>query len=227
MSTPNAWLDTEPVRVAAEQMLLATDAMRQNGQTIYPPHDQVLRALELCPPEQCRCVIVGQDPYHGHGQACGLSFSVAPDCAMPPSLRNIFDKLVSDIGCPYPSTGDLTPWAERGVLLLNSTLTVEGGRPASHAGMGWEQVTGHVLTRSLYLPQTVVYLLWGRKAQDLMESVSQGRRDIYHKYALTSSHPSPYSVKSGPRPFAGSHPFSTTNKILKAEGETPIDWKLP
>ncbi|MDM0044995.1 uracil-DNA glycosylase [Variovorax dokdonensis] len=170
------------------------------GATIFPP--QPLRALQLTPPESVRIVILGQDPYHGRGQAEGLAFSVAPGIALPPSLRNIFKELQRDLGVappPFPDPGgSLVKWATHGVLLLNTCLTVEEGRPASHSGKGWEALTDAVIRHVAESPQPVVFMLWGSHAQGKRALIDAGRHQV-----LVANHPSPLSALRPPLPFIG------------------------
>jgi uracil-DNA glycosylase len=189
------------------------------GKEVYPPKEQVFRALELCPLEKTKVVIIGQDPYHGPGQANGLAFSVNKGVKLPPSLRNIYEELVSDLDVSYPKHGDLTQWAERGVLLLNTILTVEKGKPLSHAGLGWEYYTLNCIN-ALFIKQInpIVFILWGINARKYKEYV---RGEGY--LILESSHPSPYSAHKG---FFGSKPFSKANEFLKAYGADPVDWSI-
>ena len=189
------------------------------GRGFFPPAPLVFNALRLTPPDDVRVVILGQDPYHGRGQAMGLCFSVPAGVAPPPSLRNIFTELGTDLGLPQPSTGDLTPWAARGVLLLNSVLTVSPGAPASHAGRGWEQFTDRVIAELSARTEGIVFLLWGRYAQQKGAIVDAGRHHV-----LTAAHPSPYSAGSG---FFGCRHFSRANALLEADGRAPKDWSLP
>lgn len=172
----------------------------QEGAVVFPP--QPLRALELTPPEAVRVVILGQDPYHGRGQAEGLAFSVAPGVALPPSLRNIFKELERDLGTPPPSFpepgGSLAKWARNGVLLLNTCLTVEEGQPASHAGRGWETLTDAVIRQVAEGPQPVVFMLWGSHAQSKRALI-----DVRRHKVLTANHPSPLSALRPPVPFIG------------------------
>ena len=175
------------------------------GAAIFPP--QPLRALELTPPEQVRVVILGQDPYHGRGQAEGLSFSVAPGVALPPSLRNIFKELQRDLGTPPPAFpspgGSLVKWARNGVLLLNTCLTVEEGQPASHAGKGWEVLTDAVIRKVASGEHPVVFMLWGAHAQGKRALIDASRHKV-----LVSNHPSPLSAMRPPLPFIGNGHFS-------------------
>jgi uracil-DNA glycosylase len=188
------------------------------GRRFYPPADKVFNALALTPFDDVRVVILGQDPYHGAGQAMGLCFSVPAGVPLPPSLRNIYDELVTDLGVPPPTTGDLTPWAERGVLLLNAVLTVSPGAPASHAGKGWERFTDRAISELSARRDGVVFLLWGRYAQE-----KGARVDGTRHHVLTASHPSPYSVAG----FTGCRHFSRANGLLEADGTPGIDWRLP
>ena len=188
------------------------------GRRFYPPADRVFNAMELTPFEDVRVVILGQDPYHGAGQAMGLCFSVPQGVPLPPSLRNIYEELSTDLGVPRPTTGDLTPWAERGVLLLNAVLTVSPGKPASHAGKGWEQFTDRAITELSTRRDGIVFLLWGKYAQDKGSKVDTSRHHV-----LTARHPSPYSVSG----FFGCRHFSKANALLESNGGTVIDWRLP
>lgn len=169
----DAWFSLLPVDVATntEALLARVEAMRAE-ETIYPPQDDILNALAFTAPGDVRVVILGQDPYHGPGQAMGLSFSVPAGEKLPPSLRNIYKEMVSDLGCGMPKSGDLTPWANQGVLLLNTTLTVREHEAASHAKLGWQVLTSHVMKACFELPQPVVFLAWGRHAQQLIEKAA-------------------------------------------------------
>jgi uracil-DNA glycosylase len=189
------------------------------GRGFYPPGPLVFNALRLTPLDRVRIVILGQDPYHGRGQAMGLSFSVPPGVTPPPSLRNIFAELGTDLGLPVPRSGDLTQWAERGVLLLNSVLTVGPGSPASHAGKGWEAFTDRVIAEVSARCEGVVFLLWGRYAQQKGAIVDTTRHHV-----LTAAHPSPYSASNG---FFGCRHFSRANALLEQGGQAPVDWRLP
>ena len=189
------------------------------GRGFYPPGPLVFNALRLTPLDRVRIVILGQDPYHGRGQAMGLSFSVPPGVTPPPSLRNIFAELGTDLGLPVPRSGDLTQWAERGVLLLNSVLTVGPGSPASHAGKGWEAFTDRVIAEVSARREGVVFLLWGRYAQQKGAIVDTARHHV-----LTAAHPSPYSASNG---FFGCRHFSRANALLEQGGQAPVDWRLP
>lgn len=188
-----------------------------SGALIYPPRP--LRALELTPLAQVRVVILGQDPYHGPGQAEGLAFSVAPGVKIPPSLRNMFKELQRDLGRPAPTHGSLVRWAQQGVLLLNTCLTVEDGQPASHAGQGWEVLTDAVIRRCSESGPPKVFLLWGAHAQKKRELIDGDRHRV-----LCANHPSPLSASRGPVPFIGSGHFGAVNHWLTAQGGTTVDW---
>ena len=204
-----------------------TDRCAQ-GAVIYPP--QPLRALELTSLAQTRVVILGQDPYHGAGQAEGLSFSVAKGVKVPPSLRNIFKELKREgLADHSGSSGSLVPWARQGVLLLNTTLTVEEGRPASHAGRGWELLTDEILLAVVHQARPAVFMLWGSHAQKTWDRVwdaSQGcdRNHISRHCILKSNHPSPLSALRGPVPFMGNDHFRQANEFLVVRGEAAVRW---
>ena len=199
------------------------------GHDIYPAQDKIFRALTLTPPEKTRVVIVGQDPYINPGQADGLAFSCTKT-PLPPSLKNIFKELTEDIGCPMPASGDLTPWAERGVLLLNTTLTVFEGMSNSHGGWGWMDFTHDVIKAALTLPQPIVFILWGGKARAFVADLLISSRSKDKKGCLWSSHPSPLGATKGGDgvpAFKGSRPFSNANAMLTQMGGEPVDWVLP
>jgi uracil-DNA glycosylase len=188
------------------------------GRRYLPSGENVLRAFKQ-PFADVRVLIVGQDPYPTPGHAVGLSFSVAPEVKrLPPSLVNIFREYSDDLGYPAPTCGDLTPWSERGVLLLNRVLTVQPGKPGSHRGKGWEEVTEQAI-KALAARQTepLVAILWGRDARTLVPLLGGVP-------CIESAHPSPYSAANG---FFGSHPFSRANQLLSQQGAEPVDWKLP
>lgn len=189
------------------------------GHRYLPAGENVLRAFTF-PFEEVRVLIVGQDPYPTPGHAVGLSFSVAPDVRpVPRSLGNIFNEYSTDLGYPVPATGDLTPWAQRGVMLLNRVLTVRPGSPASHRGKGWEAVTERAIRALVARPQPLVAVLWGRDAATLKPMLAEGGCAV-----IESVHPSPLSASRG---FFGSRPFSRTNELLEKMGAEPIDWRLP
>ncbi len=185
---------------------------------VYPPHEHVFKAFHLTPYEEVKALILGQDPYHGHGQANGLCFSVDPSMPIPPSLRNIFKELEEDLGTDIPPSGNLEPWAKRGVLLLNATLTVRANQAGSHQGKGWEIFTDEVIKAVNEKERRVVFLLWGafaRKKKDLI--------NLKRHVVIESPHPSPLSAHRG---FLGSKPFSRANKALQEVGIGPVDWSL-
>jgi uracil-DNA glycosylase len=189
------------------------------GATIYPLRP--LHALELTPLHEARAVIVGQDPYHGPGQAHGLAFSVPDAVAPPPSLRNIFLELNSDLGCPIPKSGNLERWARQGVLLLNAVFTVEEGKPGSHVNRGWERLSESVIERLAADERPKVFLLWGAFAQAQRALIeANGPRHL----VLAANHPSPLSARRPPVPFFGCRHFSKANEFLEQHGRGSIDW---
>lgn len=193
---------------------------KQAGKTIYPPGPEVFNALNTTPLSQVKVVILGQDPYHGAGQAHGLCFSVRRGVMLPPSLQNIYREIQSDLGIPPARHGELTHWAEQGVLLLNSVLTVQAGMAASHQGRGWETFTDAVVKVLNEQRENLVFLLWGSYAQ------RKGRIiDTRRHLVLRAAHPSPLSANRGG--WFGCHHFSQANHYLEAHGRAPIDWSLP
>jgi uracil-DNA glycosylase len=193
-------------------------AERDKGKRIFPKGSEWFHALDVTPLEQVRVVILGQDPYHGEGQAHGLCFSVKPGVRPPPSLINIYKEMKSDLGLEPPSHGNLEAWAKQGVLLLNAVLTVEAGRAGSHQGKGWERFTDAVIRLVNDQPRPVVFILWGAYAQRKAAFVDRQRHLV-----LAAAHPSPLSAHNG---FFGSRPFSKANEFLIASDQDPIDWKL-
>ena len=191
---------------------------RNTGQIIYPQGQNIFAAFDKTPIEKVKVVILGQDPYHGTGQAHGLSFSVPEKQAIPPSLQNIFKELKSDLNIPIPKTGNLEKWAGQGVLLLNATLTVRANQPGSHQKKGWEYFTDSVIKLLSANRSGIVFLLWGKYAQ-----AKQPLIDTTKHFILSCPHPSPFSADKG---FFGCKHFSKTNEILVEEGLTPIHWKL-
>lgn len=187
-------------------------------QTIYPNMYNIFNALHYTSYANTKAVIIGQDPYHGPNQAHGLSFSVLPGVEPPPSLKNIFKELKNDLGCPIPQSGSLEKWAEQGVLLLNSVLTVRAGQPNSHRGKGWEIFTDQVIKILNERETPVIFLLWGKNAQEKQRLITNSRH-----YKILSPHPSPLSAHRG---FFGSKPFSKTNRYLREIGLGEIDWRL-
>jgi uracil-DNA glycosylase len=187
--------------------------------TVYPPGHQIFAAFDHTPFDRVKVVVLGQDPYHGEGQAHGLSFSVPHGVRKPPSLANIFKEIRSDLGLPEPATGDLTPWARQGVLLLNATLTVRAHSPASHQGKGWERFTDAAIRKLSAEKEHLVFLLWGNPAQQKGALI-----DNHRHLVLRAPHPSPLSAHRG---FFGCHHFSATNHYLTSKGITPIQWMIP
>ena len=189
-----------------------------SGRTIYPPADDIFNAFHLTPLKEVKCVIIGQDPYHGVGQAHGLCFSVKPDVDIPPSLVNIYKELEDDLGCYVPDNGYLVKWAKQGVLLLNSVLTVRAHQAFSHQGIGWEQFTDAVMNILNEQDRPIVFLLWGRPAQQKAAKLNNPNHLI-----LKAPHPSPLSAYRG---FFGCRHFSKANDFLKEHGLEPIDWQI-
>ena len=198
------------------QELQAFVQKRRSEVRVFPEEKNVFNALELTPFESVKVVILGQDPYHGFGQAHGLSFSVQKGTPLPPSLKNIYKELQEDIGGELPTEGDLSHWAKQGVLLLNTVLTVEEGNANSHKGMGWERLTNRLIESLNELKHPVIFILWGKPAQDKEKLITNPNHVI-----LKAPHPSPLSAYRG---FFGSKPFSRVNDILIQQGQTPIRW---
>jgi uracil-DNA glycosylase len=183
---------------------------------VYPPPRLIFNAFALCPFPTVKVVILGQDPYHGHGQAHGLSFSVPDGMSLPPSLQNIYKEIVADTGAEPPKSGNLERWAKQGVLLLNATLTVRRGEPASHRGIGWETFTDAVISKISTEKNHVVFMLWGKYAQDKRALIDEKKHCV-----LIAAHPSPLSARNG---WFGCRHFSRANAYLKAHGQKPIAW---
>ena len=198
------------------QELQAFVQKRRAEVRVFPEEKNVFNALELTPFESVKVVILGQDPYHGFGQAHGLSFSVQKGTPLPPSLKNIYKELQEDIGGEFPTEGDLSHWAKQGVLLLNTVLTVEEGNANSHKGKGWERLTNRLIESLNELNHPVIFILWGKPAQDKEKLIINPNHVI-----LKAPHPSPLSAYRG---FFGSKPFSRVNGILIQQGQTPIRW---
>lgn len=186
--------------------------------TIFPPKEYIFNALKLTSYENTKVVIVGQDPYHGVGEAHGLSFSVQEGIKIPPSLQNIYKELNTDLGIPIHNKGDLTKWGKEGVLMLNAVLTVEKDKPASHRNKGWELLTDYIIKVLNQKEEPVVFILWGNFAKEKTKYITNPNH-----YIITSPHPSPFSARSG---FFGSKPFSKTNEYLKSKNLKEIDWNL-
>lgn len=201
-----------------EQIVMFLKHEKALGKTIYPPGNLMFNAFEKTPFDNVKVVILGQDPYHGPNQAHGLCFSVQKGVKPPPSLVNIYKELQSDIGMNIPETGDLTKWAESGVLLLNAILTVRAGEPASHSKIGWETFTDAVIRKISEEKEGVVFMLWGKFAQDKQVLI-----DATKHYILKAAHPSPFSADKG---FYGCRHFSKANELLVKDGKEPVDWQL-
>lgn len=218
---PSSWLAAlEPeTRKPYWDQLQEFVAAEREQHPVYPPAEDVFNAFRYTPLEQVKVVLLGQDPYPGAGQAHGLCFSVRPGVKLPGSLRNIYQELRDDLGIVPPRHGCLVSWAQQGVLLLNTCLTVRAEAPNSHAGRGWEQFTDAALAAVNALPRRVVFLLWGAFAQKKRKRIDESRHVV-----LTAAHPSPLSAATG---FFGSRPFSKANAALLAAGQSPVDWRLP
>lgn len=216
---PEAWRTVltphlDPVRTAELGAFVAGEYATE---TVFPPVEDLFSAYRLCSPEQCRVLILGQDPYHKAGQAHGLSFSVRDGVSVPPSLRNVYKELADDLGVPMSKSGNLTAWAEQGVLLLNAVMTVRQAKPGSHANKGWEEFTDATIKALDATDSRVVFLLWGGYARKKAALVTNPTHVV-----LEAGHPSPMN----PRGFLGSRPFSATNKALADVGLPTIDWDL-
>ena len=206
----------QPYMIELRAFLLAEKKL---GKDIFPPGDKIFNAFNHTPLDQVRVVILGQDPYHGPGQAHGLCFSVGLDVKVPPSLQNIFKEIHAELGLPIPAHGHLTNWADQGVLLLNSVLSVEAGRAGSHQGKGWEIFTDRVVDIINRECESVVFMLWGSYAQRKGAIIDRHRHCV-----LTAPHPSPLSAHRG---FFGCGHFKSANDYLASQGRAPIDWRLP
>ena len=213
-----SWKEVLSPEFEKDYFIRLTDFVRQEYQTttVYPPGKLIFNAFNLCPYPKVKVVIIGQDPYHGPGQAHGLCFSVNDGVPFPPSLQNIFKEIQSDLGSPIPETGNLTRWAEQGVLMLNATLTVRAHQAGSHQHRGWEEFTDAAIRALAENREHLVFILWGAYAQKKGAFISRDRHLV-----LTSVHPSPLSAYHG---FFGNKHFSRANAYLEAHGETPIVW---
>ena len=219
---PDSWkkpLEEVCSRPEIDSLVQFLKEREEAGATIYPAKQNIFAALKETPFDKVSVVVVGQDPYHGQGQAHGLSFSVPPGIAIPPSLRNIFKELHNDIGMPIPKNGTLTCWAEQGVLLLNAILTVEEGKPASHAGRGWEIFTDAIIEQVIKRKHPTVLMLWGAYAQKKVQNLHMHIDPKIH-LILKAAHPSPLSVKG----FLGCQHFSKANQFLKKHHLPEINW---
>ncbi len=208
-------LASEPMQALAAFLR----AEKAKGKAVYPPGPLIFNAFNHTPFEAVRVVILGQDPYHGPGQAHGLSFSVPDGVPPPPSLQNIFKEQARDLGLPMPATGNLTPWADRGVLLLNAVLTVEAGKAGSHQGKGWEEFTDAAIRALSDRREGLVFMLWGAYAQAKGVKIDRNRHCI-----LRAPHPSPLSAHRG---FLGCGHFSAANRYLQGRGQPAMDWRIP
>ena len=206
-------------KVYFQQIVSFLKTEKALGKKIYPPGPSIFNAFNETPFDKVKVVILGQDPYHGEGQAHGLSFSVPPGIKPPPSLVNIFKELHEDLGIPIPLSGDLSKWAKQGVLLLNAALTVRAGEPFSHAKYGWAAFTDAVIKTISDQKTGVIFLLWGKFAQEKQALIDETKHFI-----LKAAHPSPFSADKG---FFGCKHFSKTNQLLMQNDQQPIDWKLP
>ncbi len=217
---PEAWREflSEAVNAGSFRQLSSFLNAEYREQTVFPPLDDLFTAFRLTLPDRVKAVILGQDPYHDDGQAHGLAFSVRAGVRFPPSLRNIFKELNADLNLPVPKDGLLTAWAEQGVLLLNTVLTVRAHQPTSHQKHGWEPFTDAVIAELSRKKEHLIYVLWGAPAQAKQPLIDTGKHTV-----ICSAHPSPLSAHRG---FFGSRPFSAVNRDLAAHGMTPIDWNL-
>lgn len=217
----NSWdevLEEEFNKPYFQQLLLKVDEEYQKH-TVYPPQDKIFSAFKLCDYKDIKVVLLGQDPYHGYGQAHGLCFSVLPGVTPPPSLKNIFKEMADDVHVSEPNHGCLVSLARQGVLLLNTVLTVREGQPNSHAGLGWQTFTDAVIKKVNELDKPVVFLLWGANAKSKIPLITNKKHLI-----LSCAHPSPFSAYNG---FFGCKHFSKTNSFLKANGREEINWQIP
>lgn len=210
------WMHTE-MEKPYYQKLMAFLENEYTGERCFPPSPLIFNALNACAPEEVRVVIIGQDPYHGEGEANGLSFSVPQGVKIPPSLRNIFRELEQDLGIPVPSHGDLSHWALQGVLLLNAILSVREGKPGSHKNMGWETFTDAIISKLSARRDGLIFMLWGAHAQKKQRLI-----DLNRHVVLLSGHPSPLSANQGK--WFGNRHFSKANTILSSNGQQPILW---
>ena len=211
-------LHTEFSKAYFENIVAFLKTERAQGKTIYPPGSLIFNAFEKTPFNKLKVLLLGQDPYHGNGQAMGLSFSVPKGVRLPPSLINIFKELHDDVGVPIPPTGDLTPWTEQGIMLLNAALTVRAAEPNSHAKIGWHQFTDAVIKKVSDEKEGIIFLLWGAFAHQKQELIDQTKHHV-----LKAAHPSPYSADKG---FFGCRHFSKTNEFLVSQKQDAINWAL-
>ncbi|MEG1554272.1 MAG: uracil-DNA glycosylase [Rikenellaceae bacterium] len=219
ITIPKSWIDFALEERDKDYYKPLSDFIKSEyaSAKVYPPENLVFSALKYCAPEQVKVVIIGQDPYHGEGQANGLSFSVSDGIMMPPSLKNIFKEVCSDMGVEYPKSGNLQRWATQGVLMLNASLTVRCGEPLSHSGKGWEQMTDDLISYLSATQKHIVYILWGGYAKRKIKLIDQSNNLI-----LTANHPSPLSANRGG--FFGCRHFSKANAYLLETRGVKIDW---
>ncbi len=220
MLLPESWqavLGDELDKPYFQQLTEFVEEERARHQ-VFPPREQVFAALEATPYDKVKVLILGQDPYHGEGQAHGMCFSVRPGVKTPPSLRNIFKEMKDELGHPIPDNGYLMPWARQGVLLLNAVLTVRQGEANSHKGKGWEKFTDAVIKAVADRPDPAVFVLWGNYAKKKLPLIDTERHAV-----VQGAHPSPLSAKL----FLGSRPFTRIDEAVKAQGHDPIDWRIP
>ena len=213
------WKEVLSKYMSTEEYKNLEEAVRKEyaSTQVFPPQGQVFNALKKTPYEDVKCVIIGQDPYHDDGQAMGLCFSVNKGVQIPPSLKNIYKEIDTEYGCGMPEHGDLTSWAEQGVLLLNAVLTVRAHQPASHKSLGWEKCTDEIIRQLNHREEPIVFMLWGNFAKQKASLITNPKHCI-----LTSGHPSPLSV----RYFLGNNHFKKCNEFLIKNGQTPIDWRI-
>lgn len=216
----NDWQDVVREEFDKPYYLKLRDFLKEQyeTETVYPPKDEIWSAFEHTAYNDVKVVILGQDPYHGPGQAHGLSFSVKPGVRIPPSLRNMFKEMKEDIGCETPEHGTLTKWADQGVMMLNTVLTVRQGEANSHRNKGWETFTDRVIQKLSEREEPVIFVLWGKPAQSKKGLIDLARHDV-----IEAPHPSPLSASRG---FFGSKPYSKVNSLLQKRGEAPIDFCL-
>lgn len=217
-TTWREFVEAEAEQPYFRRLMNRVDAERQQYD-VYPSRQDMFSCFAACPLEDVKVVIIGQDPYHGPGQAHGMSFSVRPGVKLPPSLQNIFKELVDDIGGEMPKNGYLEPWARQGVLLMNTSWSVRRGQAGSHADYGWMEFSERLLEMLNELERPLVFILWGAHAQKIGAKITNPQH-----LKITSAHPSPFSVNRG---FFGSKPFSRANEFLEKTGQTPVDWTLP
>lgn len=217
----NGWEQLLQQQLQAPYFQSLTNFLKKEyeSNTIFPPKNEVFQALHYTSFQETKVVILGQDPYHGYGQAHGLSFSVKPEMKIPPSLKNIYKELQTDLGYSIPNHGFLESWALQGVLLLNTVLTVREGEPNSHKGLGWELLTDEIISLLNKREKPVIFVLWGKNAEQKKDLITGTQHKV-----IQAPHPSPLSASRG---FFGSRPFSKINQFLKLIGEREIDWELP